>query len=61
MAKYKQCTWCDGTGKQKCSRCHGAGEVAGKVNYSRYYTCSECGGSGEVDCPMCNGQGYTYE
>jgi DnaJ-class molecular chaperone len=42
---------------EKCSHCHGTGEVEGK-------TCEICGGQGDVlvaqpaiTCPLCNGSG----
>ncbi|MBR5640336.1 MAG: hypothetical protein IKW83_11510 [Muribaculaceae bacterium] len=72
IVQAKECSYCDGTGKDFCFSCSKTGRkdcpncTDGKVydgyNYeleeSTYVTCDECGGRGDKACDKCNGRGY---
>ena len=66
-SKPSKCEACDGsgarsgTGRKKCSKCHGAGQIAIQQGFFTVTTtCSSCSGKGYVipdPCPTCGGTG----
>jgi molecular chaperone DnaJ len=67
IRRYDNCSSCEGsgakpgTGKSKCSRCGGTGQISRSAGFfSIQTTCDTCGGAGEViksPCSDCSGSG----
>jgi DnaJ-class molecular chaperone len=53
----KRCIECSGSGKRKCSQCHGEGLVAGEGSSAPKELCRRCIGTGHEDCQACEGAG----
>ena len=45
---YHPCSFCGGSGKEKCEKCNGTGVIED-------VSCSKCNGTGKVECSMCHG------
>lgn len=66
MVKQEECKYCNGTGKQTCYSCSGAGS---KIEVNLVYIpifgyalpetkiCYSCNGTGRTYCPYCHGTG----
>ena len=52
LEKQKEpCKACGGTGKKRCAKCQGVGELNRTANYAN--KCFACSGTGEIPCPAC--------
>lgn len=64
------CDHCNGSGKQRCGKCHGTGKlertcrncggrelVCGTCRRSGWLTCGNCRGNKRVGCPTCGAKG----
>ena len=60
---YIRCECCEGSGREECQNCGGAGQTAREcdLGYEHEEECGDCDGAGDIDCYTCNGNGHVID